>query len=667
MAGRRLAASPVPLLTALLAILAVPLMVVPDLHYAYSLPKVTAYRLAAGVILLAWFVSVAARPRRPFRLELPDIVLAGLVSWLVLASLASPWPVAALLGLPPRFEGVLGFVGYAVFYATGRCGRGEGPRLLVPAVAAVGGVLGLLAVLEAVGLYQPLGTGTFGFRAVATLGNPVFLGTVEAMSLPLALGLALNARDGARAALAAAVAAFATAGLVLSFSRAAWLAALVGGLLVVGWAVRERRRPGGGPRPERRPLGRRTLAVAAILAALLAVGSVALGLSAAGRAELDRVAGSFDRRAPGVESRLLLWETTLGLISERPLLGWGPDTFLAEAAGARPERLAQVEGPETYPDRPHNHWLYLAYAGGLPALLLHLTFGGVLAVRTVRLLRSPHATSDRGRAVVAVAASLLAYEIQSLAGFSLPLTTPVAAVLAGVLVALTVRPGAPRVLLGRRGPGGEWRWEPGAVLAVLLLLAALPFFAQATAQVTADVFYARAVSRPWDAPALLSRAVSLSPLDPAYAVAAAQAYERRGSPSDLTRAEQILRQAITGLPYSPDPGLALADLLRRRAADGEAQAVLQTVLRRDPYHAEALAALGTLELEAGRPQEARPLLERRVRVVDDGAGWFLLGQAREETGALVEARQAYERALALVPGWSEAEGALERLAPPASG
>jgi O-antigen ligase len=92
-----------------------------------------------------------------------------------------------------------------------------------------------------------------------------------------------------------------------------------------------------------------------------------------------------------IGNRLMIQGAALGLLSERPLRGWGYgySTFEQLAAERFPSVARDVEGMS----HPHNIWLEQAFSAGIPAMLLFLGFtvcrllalGGVLSPSSVSL------------------------------------------------------------------------------------------------------------------------------------------------------------------------------------------------------------------------------------------------------------------------------------------
>jgi O-antigen ligase len=153
-----------------------------------------------------------------------------------------------------------------------------------------------------------------GGRAVATFGAPVALGAYLAVTLPLALQSALDAKSGKGwRALGAAACVLAAAALAASGARGALLAAAAGcGAVLLAGAGRARRGA--------------VLAVAAAAAAALAVALATRGA---------RNQTFSDSR------RLAIWGTALRGWADAPWLGSGPDTFLLEYRTHKTPALAR--------------------------------------------------------------------------------------------------------------------------------------------------------------------------------------------------------------------------------------------------------------------------------------------------------------------------------------
>lgn len=670
------------------ALLLMPLIYLPQLHQIHSLPKVTVFRLAVVLMLLSWGIHLLTGPRPSLRLRHPDVLLAAFLVWLGFTATLSAFPGASLLGLSPRYEGLLGFAGVGVFYYTAARASLPHLRAVLQALTASGALLGALAVLEMLGPYRPPGFDAFGTRAVSTLGNPVFVGAWLALTIPGTLALlALAPRRAERAAAVCALAPQAAA-LYLTAGRGAWLGTAVGLAVALALTALVAIRPGPGGQAWRRRAAWTLGAAVGVIALSLAIAAVARpDLRDAASARVGEAVTGTTRTGAGgtAETRLLMWRATAGMVAERPLLGAGLETFLADFPQVRPLRLVQIEGADAYPDRPHNQWLYLSYSGGVPALLLHLLFLGSIFWYSLRVVFRENAAWQRRLAVCALLGAAAAYEVQGLFGLSLPWIAAGVAAVQGLLVSLSATRAGDRV-------APEARWTPRLsgrpaqtrlrlvadrpaaaamvhVGGVLLLLAALPFLTETIRQGWADWDFTRAGTQPWNALGLTERAVRLSPRDADYVLGRGAALERaaaeQNSPALYDETIALYHDANRRIPSHPDVAFSLA---RVRAESGDtAGAIVQyeALLARDPFHGGALFNVAALSLQRGDPARAIDSLRTLLSYAPaDAEAWYYLGSAYEAVGDATSAADSYKRALEIDPGYAEAAAGLERAGRP---
>ena len=90
----------------------------------------------------------------------------------------------------------------------------------------------------------------------------------------------------------------------------------------------------------------------------------------------------------GNDPRVVVWQFALGLVSDRPWLGWGLGNYKL----LFPDNL--VPG-YTYIGHPHNFWLLLAVEAGIPVMVTLSLWVGWICYRGVRLLGSGQLKFDR--------------------------------------------------------------------------------------------------------------------------------------------------------------------------------------------------------------------------------------------------------------------------------
>lgn len=162
------------------------------------------------------------------------------------------------------------------------------------------------------------------FRMKSSLGSPNGLAGFYLIAFPLALHEAISRRGRWRLVYGACAFLFA-AGLVLTFSRAAWL-----GLAAAGVPLLLTRRPG-----------------RAIWGTAIAVGALLLWPPAR-----ENLLSFFDPKDITAGERLQFWRTTWSMILDRPWLGHGVNTYFTTFP-----RFAPPE--ETYRGYAHNCYLQM--------------------------------------------------------------------------------------------------------------------------------------------------------------------------------------------------------------------------------------------------------------------------------------------------------------------
>ena len=231
-----------------------------------------------------------------------------------------------MLGHPRRHLGLLGWVVLALAFVAGtRLTAGEVRRHLGRAGVVAAGITGVAALADLAG-WDPAGSRFAGGRVGGLLGQPVYLGAVAVLLVPLAVGVAVDPSAGRRWRRAATGAAVACAGaLVASQTRGAWLGAAAA--VAVAW-------PRVAP-PARAWLAARPRAVVAGLALAAVLALVPVGA---------RAAAGLDPDAAGGRGRLDDWVVAARVIAAHPLTGVGPEGYRIAAPAHVDDGYARRHG-----------------------------------------------------------------------------------------------------------------------------------------------------------------------------------------------------------------------------------------------------------------------------------------------------------------------------------
>ena len=303
-----------------------PLAYFPDTYDRFVLPKLLLATLLAVTLLALHLLGWAIRGRIEIRRTPLDGPIIAVLAAASLAAIVSINRNVAVFGMYLRYEGLLTLLLYAGLYwltvqtITSVAGARALMRALLASACAVS-VFGILQWIAASLTVGPALSPDFGFlglaRAYATLGNPTLLGAFLVLTLPLALFEYLEGASLAARLLALNATLVIALALGLTFVRSAWLAALLGVVIVL--AVFARRRP----RAVLLFVGLGALAGVLTVVGVLLSGTGGLPL---GSTFLQRLL-SIGSSQGSVSSRLHVWADSVPLIMSRPLAGYGLDTF----------------------------------------------------------------------------------------------------------------------------------------------------------------------------------------------------------------------------------------------------------------------------------------------------------------------------------------------------
>ena len=375
----------------------------------FFVPKELALHLTA---LLAGVLAAGAFRRAG--LTRVDLLLAGYLVLSAVSALLAANGWAALRALAVSVSGV------AVFWAA-RGLRAAGLSRPLLAGVALAAVLGAAtALLQAYGVRPEL----FSVNRApgGTLGNRNFVAHLAAFAFPVVLLGALRAWRPAGYLLGAVGVGITTATLVLTRSRAGWLA-VAAGLAVMLVAM-----VASGPL---RRHGRTWARLAGVLLLVGAGGAAAVLLPNALRWRTDNpyaesARGLVEYREGSGAGRLVQYRRSLEMAAGRPLLGVGPGNwsvaYPAHAPRGDPSLDRRAAGTTSNP-WPSSDWVAFVAERGFPAALLLAAALGWMALSALRrLLRARDADEALTSAalVATVAAATVAGMFDAVLLLALP-------------------------------------------------------------------------------------------------------------------------------------------------------------------------------------------------------------------------------------------------------
>src|ERR671923_55529 len=299
------------------AVFAVPIVFDPTSLDAFNLVKLTTFWVLAVIAAgaLASSSALGSDIRAVARSPLALLGIALLAVTLV-ASLLSPSPVLSILGFYRRYEG---FASIALYVATMLFipllyrRRPASLRDLAVAVAASSGIVGAYVC------FQKLGIDVADWRQadrskppfpIGSIGNSAFTASFFGMAAPLIVYLFVTTKETLKRTAVAAAGVLTLAGLVLTQGRSGMIAAAAGaiGFFLFGTS----------------------LGAKAKLGAAVAMLAVLVFLPFAVRSDLQSTETVL--RTYSVAYRTEVWAGSVRMVRERPVFGWGPESFYGEYA-----------------------------------------------------------------------------------------------------------------------------------------------------------------------------------------------------------------------------------------------------------------------------------------------------------------------------------------------
>lgn len=445
---------------------------------SYNLTKFTSTVIGALAVIALWAVEAVSPGRRPrWRNGLHWPVVA-LVAWTALATATSVSPRVSIIGSYSTNDGLVAAAALAViFFAVVQAVAMDRVKAVLSLLYfGTGGIVvgyGLIqlhdrlfggAEWDWIGTAGGLSTRSFsGGGVFSTFGNPNHLGGFLGVLLPVGWVLFVLHRSWpVRAAIVAI-----TAGMVAELIQTASRGALLGAVVALGvtaalfW-----------PDIRRRP--RFALPVGALAAAgLVAVLVVAV------QSDLSTKLSAKLTNASSATLRLDFWRAGLAMTNDRPLVGYGPDTFGDLYRGYKGLEFAERGGPGATTNGAHNLFVsQLSGTGyaGLGLLLGLLGMAGLRAVGAWRRLRQLESESEPEAAdahqarlcLVGVVGAMAAFLVEASFNLSQMGLSLVFWVLLGLLCVLSLGAGVPtslrpRVLLAR--PSSPPPLRPGPATA----------------------------------------------------------------------------------------------------------------------------------------------------------------------------------------------------------
>lgn len=337
--------------------------ILPLSYDQFDIIKVFVQRVFALIALTAWTWDIALRGGKIRRTPVEWLILAFLV-WVALSAIFSIHPPTAIFGKYRRFEGLLSFINYAIVYFLVVQMADRPSRIKQMAQTLFFSSI----IVASYGLMQALGRDVMSWgelpfevnRSFSTYGNPDLLGGFLMFGLFISLGLALAEESLTWRGVYWFGFLLNAAVTVTAFTRSAWVGSVVGVTFIVLFAVRQKVKW----RLEDWAFSGSALAVAAAF--------IIRSLSSQNQVMnfAYRLKSIFEFQSGSGETRFEIWSAAWRAILDRPIFGFGADTFRLIFPKYKPVEYVSDAGYLSVADNVHNYPLQLAAGIGVPGLFM---------------------------------------------------------------------------------------------------------------------------------------------------------------------------------------------------------------------------------------------------------------------------------------------------------
>jgi O-antigen ligase len=357
-----------------------------------------------------------------------------LAIYLLLSVLATVHSVnfhLSLVGLPEEYGGIIPLVSYAILFlwVSRRIRPTQRPFMIRSIV--IGSIVptfyGILQHIHVSQHPQVMGTRVLNFlhvdymtRSVSLFTNADFFGTYMALVMVLTLTLYIRSKSRLHTFSYLVLIAGQFFAITFSSTRSAWLAWVVGTVIVVVLSLRQNSR-----------VWKRLTILAIVLIACFVIinhqshNQVASRASSIGTNAVQIVTNHHSNYAGS--SRWYIWKESIPLMAKHPLFGTGPDTF--EQVFQPPSTGAEKYLGGQPMANANNAYIQAAVTLGLPALVVLILFYGFALVAGWRELKTSR--QDTYFESIGIFATVIGYLVQAIFNMDVITVAPLFWVLLG--------------------------------------------------------------------------------------------------------------------------------------------------------------------------------------------------------------------------------------------
>jgi len=633
----------------------------------FDIAKLFFQRVLGLIAIGAWVWDMGLNGGKLRRTPVDWLILAFL-AWVTVSAALSIHPPTAILGKYRRFEGLLSFVNYALIYflVLQLADRPSRIKTLAQTLFWSGAVVALYGVMQSLGR-DVAHWGKLPFepnRAFSTYGNPDLLGGFLMFSVFVSLALALAEENLKWRAVYWLGFLLNMWCVVVAFTRSAWVGSVVGFAFIVAFALRHK--------VSWKAIdwgfsGAVGALVAAVITRSLSNPNEVMNFG-------KRLASILQFSEGSSKTRFEIWEAAIAAIKDRPIFGFGADTFRLIFPKYKPFEYSADAGYLSVADNVHNYPLQLATGIGVPGVVMLYAIVAWAAIRSWPVVFAKEGGAKR-MIVAGFWAASAAYVTHLFFGLSVTGTSFLLWAAMGVVLG----PTASTVEIKRPS------WGVAAAVAVTVI--ALLGIGWQVRFTMADHAYmlSRVGATGAERTAATLKAVRLNPYNDIYRAEVGLAYydevtdalgrlnqgdQQAGAQvsGSFAKAEAAFRDTITFVPWEYDNYVFLANLYNLGSQvfgekyDALAIETAQRGVKVEPYGAairvQLARALDTTGDAEGAIEQLRYALRLDPRFTEAA---ILLSIVYENEGRAEAALKVLKDSQAVAPGNPEVDSRIEQL------
>lgn len=631
----------------------------------YGLPKITLLYILTLIMITTWLIKIFASGEITIVRTSLYLPLGLFILMSILATIFSIDTTRSIFGLTSRYDGLITIICYGVifFLTLNFIKSREQITNLIRISILAGAIVALYGILQHFGIdFSSIKEQYQSIRSISTLGNSVFLAGYLVLIIPVAIYEFIYAEEEEYRipTLISIILMFIC--LIFTYSRAGWLAfglSFILLFLLIRYKTKE-------------ILVANVRWIAIMLASLLILGTAALLIPIKGAEKMatQRLEAAFKTGQGSVASRLFIWKVGLKLGMDKPVLGYGPDTFDLVFPQKSSIDFEKME-PGTITDKAHNDLIQYFSTSGILEVGTYLWFLILFLILILRYMKKFHEKEELSNfgLLASLFCSALAYIIQLQFSFSTAGLTPLFWLLMALATALSIN-SLPRdkenitLVL----PGKKWLIKYTVPIYIVIVIAALFPLYFFTKPFVADVYEmeskkALKAEKYDDAVKFAENATKINPYEDDYWSNLSKVYREKAkkepptSPMELdlnNKSIQAAKKAISVSPRNFENYMNLGKVYTDIGEVKEAIPQLEKAKELNAFMPNLLFILGSAYMKNGEVQKAVDEWELEVKI--DPKKWdayYSLGVAYEQWSMKDKAILAYRTALKLNPEQNE--------------